>query len=423
MEDMKNPIKTISPCRRELTIEIPAGEASGEFTKALSQFQKRSKIKGFRPGKAPRDLVKSMYLTDIKDAVVNSLAPDVINRTLRSAGVIPVAAPVITDMDFDEGGPMRLTARFEVWPEFELPEYKKIKIKSKVNPVTDADVDKALEDLRERATQFTPIEDRGIKKDDFVMIEIKGRDSATKKMLPTEKLYVMADHPENETNLNQALIGMRPDEEKEFSVDYPEDHDNKRLAGKNILYHIQVLSIKEKKLPELNDDFAREIGKFDTLEELKKQIRRELKEAGEKSGERELVEQTIQKIADQIDMELPEIILEQETLVQLRRMLSARQRTGVTREEAEQLQQEARRQAESRIKSNLILNRIADQEKLEVSEEEIDRELQSLAEANNMPLPRVKESARREGRLDELKSNLRLRKTVDFLKDSAIIES
>lgn len=421
MDENKNQIQTISQCKREMNLEIPAEEAAAEFQKALSQFQSRVKIKGFRPGKAPADLVKSMYMADIKEAVVNALAPDAINRTLRSAGIVPVASPVVSQLDFEEGGPLMIKADFEVWPEFDLPDYKKIRIKSKKSQVTEDHVSQALEDLRERTARVEPIEERGIEKDDFVMIELKGHDTGSNKMLPTEKLYVMADHPDNEKNLNQALKGMLTNEEKKFSVEYPADHSNKRLAGKNILYRIKVLSIKQKVLPELNDDFAREVGKFETLDELKQQITKELTEAGEKNTEHELTEETIRQISDQIEMELPEIILEQETLVLLRRMLSARQRTGVSREEADQMQKAARSQAENRIKNHLILTRIADTENIDVSEEELDAELESLAEANQMPLPRVKESARREGRLDELKSNLRLRKTVDFLRDNAII--
>lgn len=423
MEEAQNPIKTLSQCKREISLEVPADRVENEYEQVLNRFRARAKIKGFRAGMAPADLVKSMYRNEIKNEIIDALAPDAIHQALRQARVNPAAPPVISNLEFEEGGPLRLTAQFEVWPEFELPDYRKIRVKAKKSETTDEDVDKSLQDLRERSARFVPVEDRGVAKDDFVMIEIKGRDMKTKKFMPTEKLYVMAGHEDNEENLNRAIEGIKTDQEKDFSVDYPADHANKRLAGKNIHYTVRILSIKEKALPELDDGFAREIGKFESLDELKQQIREELSSSGKQTAERELTEEVVQAVADQIEMEIPDSVIEQETLSQLRRMLSVRQGRRITSQEAEDLKKEAQSQAEKRIKNHLILTRIADNEKIEVSEEEIDAELKSIADANHVPLPQVKESARREGRLDELKGNLRLRKTVDFLRDKAIIKA
>ncbi len=422
MKEKEETEEKTNGCNHELKVEIPADEVSKEFEKTLTSFSNSAKIKGFRPGKAPKNVVKNMYYSEIKESLINTLAPDVIKKELKKLKVVPVTSPVITDVSFEEDQPLKLTAHYELWPDFNLPEYKKIKIKKKIKSISDKDVNKSLEELRERSAQYIPVEKRGVADNDYVMIEIKGKDNKTKKLLPTEKTYILAGHKDNEKSLNENIIGMTENEEKKFVVNYDKNHPNKKVAGKDVEYSLLVKSVKEKKLPEINDEFSKEIGKFETLNELKAEIKKEMSKTKENSEIRETSDEIIQKIADKVNIELPESIVQQETLANLRRFQESRPKQKFNKEEIKKIQEEARSNAERNIKNHLILNKITEKENLEVSEAEITEELKEIAKANNVPLPKVVDSVNKSGKKQELKQNLVLKKTVDFLVENAIIE-
>jgi trigger factor len=422
MTESQSKVKELSACKMELELEVSEEEVRTEFDTALNQFLMRAKVKGFRQGKAPQDVVKQMYAPDIREAVLNALAPRAVGRELAAQNASPISTPVITDIVLEEGKPMQLKAEYEVWPEFKLPEYKKLTIKQSKTAVTDQEVDKSLGDLRERSAQYTPVEDRGIKTDDYVMAQVQGKDIRTKRLLPSEKVFVMSGHPENEPALNENLLGMKIGEEKHFMVNYPEEHKNKKVAGKGIDYLVNIISIKEKKLPELDNGFAKDMGRFENLKELKEEIRKQMKDSQEQIQKRELSEKVVNMVTEKVDIELPESLVQQETLVQLRSLIQSQRQQPTKQEDQSQWEAMAKQKAEKTVKNHLILMRIAEQEKLEISEEEITEEYKALAEANHVPLPQVVEAMNQDDRKTELKQNLLFRKTIDFLADNAIIE-
>jgi len=424
---MKKEIKkTKKPndCQKEMEVTVSEKKISKEYQKTLNHFAGRAKIKGFRKGKAPRNLVEQMYHDEIKSNIINNLAPKAIHESLMKENISPVTSPVITDLDFQEDKPLKMKIQFEVWPEFELPKYKNIKVKEEDKSVSTEDVNKSLNDLREKSAKYKPVKNRGIKKDDYVMAEIKGMDLDSKKMLPTEKTVVLAEHPDNDPALNEALIGMKEEEQKEFRVSYKKDHKNKRLAGKNIRYTVKVLSIKEKSLPELNNDFAKDFGEFKDLNSLKDEIKKELNSARENISKQNLTEKIIKKISEKVDFELPESVVEQEAKSNIQKILSSRQRvqSQLSEKEKKALQVEARDKAKQSIKNHLILNKIAEKENINISDKELEEEYKSLAKSNNVPLIKIKEYMSQEGRKDDLKQNMLIRKTIDFLVDNAKIE-
>ena len=422
MEKIENSVKKLSECKRELEVEISAEEVAKEFDATLQRFALRAKIKGFRPGKAPQDLVKSMYYSDIKESIISSLAPKAIGNELKKQELVPVASPIINKIDYEEGGPLKLTAQFDVWVEFNLPEYKKIRISKKKKPVSAKDINTSLDNLRERSAQYIPVEDRGVKEEDYVSAEIKGQEVKTKKLLPTEKVFVLAGHSENEKALNDCIIGQQVNEERDFNVQYKNDHQNKKLAGNEISYHVKILSIKEKKLPEVNDGFAKEIGKFESIKDLKAEIKKELTQAFENQYKRELSEEIVRKVAEKVKVELPESIVQQETLANLQRSFASLGVSQAPKEGLEAMKKEAQEKAEKNIKNHLILAKIAEKENLTITEDEINEELKAIAKANNVPLPRVMENINKNGKKEDLRQNMMLKKTVDFLVEHAIIE-
>jgi trigger factor len=403
-------------------MEIPAAEVAKEYEVSLQHFRQSAKVKGFRAGMAPENVVRQMYDADIKESVLNSLAPRAVGRELAAHKLNPVNTPVITDIAMEEGKPLHIKAEFEVWPDFQLPKYKGLKVKTKKKTVTPKDVDESLEDLRERSAQYVPVEDRSVRQDDYVMAHIQGKDTKTRRLLPSEKVFVLTGHPDNEEALNENIMGMRIEQEKDFKVRYPEDHQNKRVAGKEIEYHLKVVSIKEKKLPDLDDSFAKDMGKFENLKELKAEIRTQLEQSGEQQSQRALSEEIVRMVADKAEMELPDSLVRQETLTQLQRIVQSQGQAATKQEDPAKLEEEARLKAAQTVKNHLILMRIAQNEKLEVTEEEMTEEFKVLAEANRVPLAQVVDAMNRDDRKLEMKQNLLLRKTIDYLVEHAIME-
>jgi trigger factor len=421
---MQKDAKKANDCQREMEITISEKEVDEEYQKTLHQFAIKAKIRGFRKGKAPLNLVKQMYQDELKSSVINNLAPKAINEALLKENVSPVSPPVIMDLDYQEGKPVKLKVSYEVFPIFELPEYKKIKVKNPRNIVSQKDMDKYLQDLRERSAKYTPVQNRGIQNDDYLLVQIKGMDLDSKKMLPTEKTIVLAGHSDNEKSLNEVLLGMKEGEQKDFNINYKRDHKNKRLAGKNIRYTVKVLSIKEKVLPELNDDFAKDLGEFKDLDSLKKQIKKELKSAKENHSKQSISEEIIKKISNNVDFDLPESVVKQETKENIKRILSSlpKGQQNLDKEQMNKINKEAREKARNSIKSHLILKKIAEKEKIDISKDELEIEYKSMANKNNIPLERIRGYMNQEGREDNLKQNMLLRKTIDFLVDNAKIE-
>ncbi len=411
----------VSPSRKEIALEIPPDEVRQEYEKILGEYAGKVKLSGFRQGHAPRDMVRNLFDHDIKHDVYDSLIPRVLEEELRGLRLNPVNVPVLKDLKHEEGQPLRCTAAFEVLPEFELPDYRTIQVKKRKGAISDADIDMALEEIRARAAEYLPVEGRGVEDGDYVVVEMQGRDLRTKRFLPIEKAVVLAGHAENEPALNEKIKGMKPGEERSFEVAYPKDHANRRVAGKEIVYSLKVREVKSKKLPELDDEFAKSIGTPEGLKDLREKVRKELQDAREKADRNETASDFLAGSAGKVALELPESVVEQESLAVLKRILNASRERRISPEALEALKTQARRQAEDHLKNHLIIEKIAKNEGFGVSEEEIQAEIRSLALANQVSEAYLADMLRREGRRDELVETLLFRKTVDFLVKTAII--
>lgn len=422
-ERLKISVKDVRPTQKEIEAELRAEDVNKEYERILDQYAGRVKMKGFRQGKAPKDMVKQMFGPDIQKSVLDSLIPQVLDEVLESQGIRAVGVPMVKDVSHDSGQPLRFKAVIEVWQEFELPSYKKIKAKKKEVVVSEDDIRRTLDELREKATEYVPVENRGVANGDYVVIELQGKDQKTKRLMPAEKVVVLAGHEGNDSAINENLAGLKPGEEKTFAYSYPADHKNKKLAGKNIEYRLKVNSIKEKRLPELDDDFAKTHGEFENLAGLRDKIRQEIQTRRELAGRHETAEEILKQILDRSSIELPASVVEDEAEAVLKNMLSsAPPQQNLTKEMVEALQGSARIQAEANLKRHLILRKIAEAEGLKVADAEVDQEIKALARKNNIPLGRAIETFNQEDRRENLKTNLLMRKTIDFLVEEAIIE-
>lgn len=418
---MKSTIKAISPTKKEIEIEIEAEQMSKELEKTVGRYSSRAKINGFRPGKAPKDMVKRIFYPEIQNSLIDSLAPNALSEGLKAHNMNPITIPVISDIHFEEGQALHFKATFEVWPDFDLPEYKKVHLNKREISVEEKEIDQALDEVRQKAAEYVPAEGRGVEAGDYVVAQLQGKDLKSKKLFPSENVVIMAGHRDNEKILNETLIGLRANEERSFVLSYKRDHENKKLAGKEIEYRLKVVSIKEKRIPEINDEFAKHLGDSENLKDLKEKIKKELILVKENNVKREMAEEIIKKISDELNIELPEALVEQESLSLLKNLLSSKPDQDLKQETSEALKAEMKKQAAENLKRHLILRRIAEKENLGVTEEEIEEELKVIAKANNIPLTRLIENMNREGRRENLRTSILFKKTVDFLAKNAII--
>ena len=415
-------LNDLGPSRKEIELEIPDEEFRQEYEKILGEYVAKAKLDGFRKGHAPRERVKALFDHEIEHDVYDSLIPRVLEEELRGLRLNPVSVPVLKDLKHEPGQPLRCTASFEVLPQFELPDYRAIRIKKRSTELAKEDVDKAMEEIRGRAAEYVPVAERGVADGDYAVVEMQGRDKKTKRLLPVEKAVVLAGHADNEPALNEKIMGMTPGEERSFEVAYPKEHPNRRVSGKEIVYGLKVRELKEKKLPALDDEFAKSLGVPDGLLALVAKVRQELQEGKERAARNETASDVLAAVADKVALELPESVVEEETLAVLRRLLQAYGDRRIAPEALEALKTEARRQAVDHLRNHLILEKIAQKEGLAVGEEEIQEEIRNLAKANNIPEATLADMIRRdEHRREELAESLLFRKTVDFLVKTAII--
>jgi len=405
---------------REMDIEVAWEAVSSEWEQLLDHYVRRARLDGFRRGKAPRHMVKRLFFKEIREDLLESLLPKAVNEVLRRENIKALTTPMVSDILFHEGESLRFRARVEVLPEFRLPEYKKIRAKKKEVKVEDREVNESLEQLRQKSAEYLPVEGRGVAEGDYVLLEWKAKDAATQRRMPTERMLVLAGHPENEKGLNENVLGMRPQETRRFSISYPPDHPNKKFAGRTLENEITLISIKEKKVPEMSDEWAKDLGDFENLDSLREKIQKELERSKREVARQEMADEIVETIAGGLALELPKSLVEQEAMSIVKNWVSGA-KDPVTEEQLENLSKQARIQAEKRIKKSLILQKIAAEERLEVTEEEVDEEIRDLAQRNNVPLAQFADRVNRDGKREDLKAALLIRKAIDFLLENAVL--
>ncbi|HEK86705.1 MAG TPA: trigger factor [Candidatus Aminicenantes bacterium] len=417
-------LKTTNPTIRELDLEISPEVVKKEYEKILKEYTSKAKLPGFRKGYAPKEMVQRMFEAEIKEAVLDNLIPENLQRELEVLNIRPVSVPTVKSVDFDLEKGIKYRVSLEIWPEFSLPDnYLDNKIKKPEIKIDDSEIDRIIKNLQEKAAEYLPVNDRGAKDGDYAIIEIQGKDLASKKYLPLEKVAVLIGHSENEPQLNKALAGMKPGEEKVFQVNYPEDYQQKKFAGKQIEYRLKLLEIKEKKLPELNDDFAQSFGaEVASLEEMKSKIRQDLTNHLAAEARERAIHEFLQKLATAVNLTLPESLVKEEAQSIISQEFTREQLQKMPREIWPQIAEEARKKAEDNLRYQVLLKKIAEKEGLSVSEEELEEDLKKASAERHIPLDQLKAALNRENRLEDWKYSLLLNKVVDFLANNIIIE-
>jgi len=418
---------TEATCRRELELEIPAEEVQKAVERVAREFARVARVPGFRPGKAPVTLIRRRFAEDIRSEVLQSLLPDRIEQAVSENKLVPVTRPQVDKVDFTEGGPLKFRATFEVLPEFTLSDYKNLEVEVEALEITDADVEKALTEMRERAAVFVPVEGRAVQDGDFAQLKLLGTPVGGGEPLQANNVLCHIGAEETIDAFNENLRGAQVGEHRRFEVRYPEDYPDAKLAGKVHNYAIEVLAIKEKKLPELNDEFAKETGNAATLEELRGKIRQSLEAARDQRQAEQARDRILAKLIAAHDFPVPEALVEHQMDVRLERAVRTLAAQGVDPRAVNvdwvALRRRQRDRAVEDVKAELILDRIATAENIDVDEQELEREIAALAERSGESATAVRARLTKQGALDRIKSKLQSEKTLEWLYRNTRIQT
>ena len=414
-------------CRRELDLEIPATEVQKAIARVAREFARIARVPGFRPGKAPIPLIRRRFADDIKGEVLQALLPEQIDKAVKDQKLTPITQPQVDHVEYAEDRPLKFRASFEVLPEFELGAYKGLQVEVEKAQVIDADVDKTIETMRERAATFVALEDRALESGDYAQLKLVGTPLGGGEPVMADNVLCHLGAEETLEAFTQNLIGAKPGEQRRFEVEYPADYPDKKLAGKKYAYSAEVVAVKQKKLPELNDEFAKDVSEVKTLDGFRAKVRQELETEIDQRHSAAVSDAVLAKIVAAHDFPVPEALVENQMDVRLERAIRALAAQGVDPRAVNVDWVAMRRRQHPRaiedVKAELLLDRIASAENIEAGEEDIEREIARIAERSGESVPAVRANLTKQGALDRMRSKLRSEKTLEWLQKNTEIKT
>jgi trigger factor len=432
---MQVTIENTAPCRKTLRVEVPTTRVEGLRAEVLREFKKEARLPGFRPGKAPEPMVEKRYAKEIDEELQRRLVPETYREALAEQKLRVIGYPRVSAVECQRGKPLTFTAEVDVAPEFALPEYKGLPVKKHEHPVAEDEVTKTLDGLRDQQADFVDVTGRSLQTNDFAVLDYSGvcDGKPISEIAPEAKalgenkafwLLVTADSflP----GFCEQLLGAQPAEKRQVLVDFPADFPQKPLAGKKATFFVTVTGIKEKKLPEANDDFAKKVG-VDSVAKLQEEIRKQLaaERAAEADGEvrRQIVDQLLAKAS----FELPESLVAQETKSIIYDVVRENSMRGVTKQQLEARKDElfgqATASARDRVRMSFVLDAIAEKEGIKVEETEVNQRIVLMAQRYRTTPERLRAQLTEKDGLGELEEQVRTTKTLDFLVANAKVEA
>jgi trigger factor len=410
-------------CTRELVLIVPAEDVSKAFRKVSRNYQKYAKIPGFRAGKVPESVVKKRFAEQIRKDVIDQLLPQKFKQAVRELGVAPVGQPQVTELTVEDGQPLHVKAVFEYIPAFSIDGYKEVTVPKPSVEITEQEYEHEMMQLRESRATVEPVEeDRKIVDGDWAEISYTGNVEGADDAPPVsgEDTLVEVGGKDTVEAFSSALRGAKPGEQLHVSAAYPTDYPEAKLAAKTVDYQIAVKAIKKRTLPELNDEFAKEVGDYDNLAELENRVREHLGNHKRRSVEGETKDRLIHALIERYPFPVPESLVQEQVDARLERGLRALAAQGMQTEQMRKLDfgrlREAQRDsAVAEVKAGLLLARIAHEEGVEVSDEELDREIQIAALQSREPVDTVRARLTEDGGLARIREQLKREKTAQLL--------
>ena len=413
----------VESCKREIEIAVPWDDVRQESERIIESFRRQAKIPGFRPGKAPAAVVRSRYQKEIHQEVVEQLIPKFFRAEAVEKKYDIVGKPHFHELEMEDGEPMTFRAEFEVVPEFELGDYHRLRVPYNEPQVSDEQLDAELEALRQRNASFVNLDPRPLKDGDIAVLSLSSDPLPGGPTSNQEDTTVTLADKGTLTEFTENLRGRSPGETVDFEVAYPEEFANSELAGKTVSFHAEIKGVRQKEVPDLDDDFAAELGDFQTLDEARSSLREKIGDA----MRRQAMEAAKTKLLDQIvaahGFAVPDSLVEKQVMRRLEGRLGSLQRQGVDLDKLDidwrKVRDDEREPAERDVKGGLILERIATTESLKAAPEEIDEQVKTYAARNQLAVETARKKLAEDGALDRLQVQLSRDKALSFLFDEA----
>ena len=429
---MEVSVTDLSPCKKQLRIEVDAETVDAKFDAVAKDFRRQANLPGFRPGKAPLANVMRTYADKIADEAKRALMADSYGQALKDKELKPVIMPEIEELQFGHGKPFQYMATVEIAPSFDLPEYKGLEVEKERRSVTEDDVNKALTTLQEQRVEYKDV-DRPMAEDDFVVVNYKGTvdgkpitDSVKVARGLSEQANAWLHLKRNPLvpGLVEALIGSNKGDKKTVSVTFPEEFIYEELVGKEGQFEVEVVEIKEQSLPELDDTFAKSFG-AESFSKLREGVEGDLKNELEYSQKQSIRNQCVQKLLDAVSCALPETIVNQATRAVVHNIVQSNHNRGVSKDVIEEnkddIYNNAKSNAEVRVKANYILAKIAEKEGIKVTEQELSRQVAAMAMQQKIKPQKMADQLKENGGIYEVQEEILNAKVIDLLQDNAKI--
>jgi len=428
---MKTELKELSATRKQIDIQIDAAAVRAAYDQISDRYAKAANVPGFRPGHAPRAVVRTRFKDQIRTEVLRELLPEAAQNAIEEHKLAPLGEPELNLENADGlnrlgDEPISFHIIVDVLPEIKLNEYKGLSATRRTRSVKDEDVDRVIESLRENSATLEPVEDRGAQLGDTVTANFHGKFLSEPEAEPinVEDVDVVLGGDGVVREINENLIGAKPDDEKTFTVDYPADFTSKGLAGKQVEYRIKVNALRIKELPGIDDEWARSLGdEIESLAQLREKIRSDLDQQVKNEADVKMRSELVRKLVEAHQFELPERLLEHQTEHRLESVVRDMMGHGVDPRDPkldwEKARDSLKEQAGYDLRGSLLLERIANEEKIEVSKQEIDDEINAVAEASRQSIEQVRAILTKQGGERSIAGRLRNRKALDFLVANA----
>ena len=410
-------------CTRELVLDIPAEEVSKAYRTVTGNYRKYAKIPGFRAGKVPETVVRRRFADGIRKDVIDGLLPERFNKAVLDLGVKPVGEPRVTELTVEDGQPMHVKAVFEFVPDFSIEGYQTVTVEKPPVEITEEEFQRELEQLRESHATIEPVEEeRGMVDGDWAQISYKGQIDGDQEAAPIvgEDTLVEIGGKDTVEAFSAVLRGAKPGQELKAEVIYPADYGEPKLAGKTVTYNVEVKAIKKRIMPDLTDDFAKELGHYENLAELESRVRDHMANRKRHSVEGETKDRLFAALVERYPFAVPESLVQEQIDARLERGLRALAAQGMNTEQMRKLDFGRLRTAQrdgavAEVKTNILLDRIAAEENIIISDEDLDRELQLAALQAREPIDALRARLTADGGLARIREQLRREKTANLL--------
>jgi trigger factor len=423
---MKVDVEAMDGCKRRLAVEAPSDVVQKEWEKAYGRVQKQARLPGFRKGHVPRSLVKVHFADEVRREVAEHLIPDVYRKALTEAQLKPVDEPDLQNVTLEEGSPLSFVAVVEVRPEISLGDYKGVEVEHSTPPIGDEQVSETLEQMREQHAQYRTVE-RVAGPSDLVIVDYtlapEGHDATS-----ANGYQFIVGSGAVLPEIDQAVVGMHAGEERNIALRFADDHRMESLRGKGGTADVKLVEVKEKILPELDDDFAKALGgDFETMDAVRAEVRKQLEARREVEDRRGLEDKVVAAVLSRHEFSVPDAMVMRHVAHQVQHTHDRLRQQGVDPEKIPwdygKLIPEMKPASEQAVKRALLLEAIADREVINPAEDEVDKEIERFAQAAQRPAPAVRRMMEKSGDLESLRGGLRERKTLEFLIQHAKVSA